>query len=94
MKLKDNRLLPNEHIQRPDKKLDEWLRVPHTAGEYASVLRMGDKTLYDCSDTDNDFDENELLQNIEASQEVFTQFDTDRLKTFKNEFEKGLKDEE
>lgn len=86
IQLKDRRLLFNEHIQHPDKKLDEWLRVPHTAGEYASVLRVGDSTLYDTTDADNNFDENELLQSIEARKEVFTQFDTDKLKEFSKPF--------
>lgn len=85
--LRDKRQLPNEHIQHPDKKLEEWLRVPHTAGEYASVLRMGDTTQYDTSDANNDFDEKEVLDNIEAKGEVFTQFDTDRLKEFRSNFE-------
>lgn len=85
--LRDKRQLPNEHIQHPDKKLEEWLRVPHTAGEYASVLRMGDTTQYDTTDANNDFNEQEVLDSIEAKGEVFTQFDTDRLKQFRNEFE-------
>ena len=49
-------------------------------------LRVGDSTLYDTTDADNDFDENELLQSIEARKEVFTQFDTDKLKEFSKPF--------
>lgn len=79
MKIK-HRLLPNEHIQHPDKKIDEWLRVPHTAGEYAATLRIGQSDMYDVTDAENDFDENQLLEDLDAKKQVITEYDTDKLK--------------
>lgn len=83
------RILPNEHIQKPDKKIEEWLRVPHTASEYASVLRLGDETAYDTSDCSENFDEQKVLDS-RRNQEYLTVFDTDKITDFNDKIQEEL----
>lgn len=83
------RILPNEHIQKPDKKIDEWLRVPHTASEYASALRLNDDTLYDTTDVSENFDETRVLES-RKNDEYLTIFDSDKIKDFNDKIQDEL----